>query len=56
MRKPMRRIREAEETGAVELDLSGMKEGEAGWAYTGLETCWPSSPCSDRSTSPGAGL
>ena len=31
MKKPCpRRIREAEETGAVELDLSGRKEGKTG--------------------------
>jgi hypothetical protein len=35
----LRRIREAEETGAVELDLSGVKEGETGAEEpTGLET------------------
>ena len=31
----LRRIREAEETGAVELDLSGLKEGQL--EYSGLE-------------------
>jgi internalin A len=35
----LRRIREAEETGAIELDLSGLKEGKTGaLEYTGLET------------------
>ena len=35
----LRRIRKAEETGALELDLSGQKEGKTGeWEYTGLET------------------
>jgi internalin A len=35
----LRRIRKAEETGAVELDLSGVKEGETGAEEpTGLET------------------
>ena len=35
----LRRIREAEKTGAVELDLSGWKEGETGVLfYTKLET------------------
>jgi Leucine-rich repeat (LRR) protein len=34
MRKPLRRIREAEKTGAIELNLSGRKDGKD----TGLET------------------
>jgi hypothetical protein len=35
----LRRIREAERTGALELDLSGRKEGKTGEReYTGLET------------------
>jgi len=34
----LRRIRQAEETGAVELDLMGRKEGKTGaLEYTGLE-------------------
>jgi hypothetical protein len=37
--KALRRIREAERTGAVELDLSGRKEEKTRiWKNTGLET------------------
>jgi hypothetical protein len=43
----LRRILEAEETGAVELDLSGWKEGE----YTGLESLTRLPPELERLTS-----
>jgi hypothetical protein len=43
----LRRIHEAEETGAVELDLSGWKEGE----YTGLESLTRLPPELERLTS-----
>ena len=48
----LRRIREAEETGALELDLSGGREEETGvWKSTGLETLTPLPPVLARLTS-----
>jgi internalin A len=48
----LRRIREVEEAGALELDLSGLKEGQTGaLEYTGLETLTRLPPELERLTS-----
>ena len=48
----LRRIREAEETGAVELDLRGWQEGKTGaQEYTGLEKLTRLPPELERLTS-----
>jgi hypothetical protein len=53
----LRRIREVQETGALELDLRGSKWDASALEFTGLQKLslsWPASPRSRRSTSPGA--